>query len=419
MNALKFWMTAVVLLFLLCGQASAVVRISPLPPPPPSAKLRVFVVAVTMESQSTKHSGFWQVSTEEFDRHQKQAIDERLNQQGIYEVVGERDILAVLGTQEIASWEWLAGDCRLVLEVGRALHADYTLVSKRSFTFNLQFDTRLFNLHSGEEFAAEGYVPSMTLGRMIKDQRKYLGYEAVKIQFRQIFQEAKGDLLRTAIRKGKVEAKEPASRAQPPRSAVKPETSPAEKKEVVLVPPKERKPQALPAPSPKAQTPDAPPKTAAAQSEKQRVFEKELEQALASGDQKTDRPRLVVYDFDAAERMKIVGLILTEALREEFHNLGRFVLVDRGNMLKIMDEYKLQQSGLVDETQVVKMGKWLAANEAVTGNLAMIGESSIIQVKRIDIKTMGTIALGSLKCPVGREEELLNQMPQLARKLTQ
>lgn len=30
----------------------------------------------------------------------------------------------------------------------------------------------------------------------------------------------------------------------------------------------------------------------------------------------------------------------------------------------------------------------------------------------------GTIALGSMKCPAGREDELLEQMPQLANKLT-
>ena len=142
MNAWKSWMMTVVLIFFLCGAASAAVRISPLPPPPPTAKLRVFVVAVTTEFKSAKGPAFWPVSPEEFDRKQKQAIDERLKQQGIYEVVGERDIRAVLGTQKPAGWEWLADDCRLVREAGRALHADYALVSERSFTIHLQFDTR-------------------------------------------------------------------------------------------------------------------------------------------------------------------------------------------------------------------------------------------------------------------------------------
>lgn len=412
MNAWKSWMTTIVLIFFLCGAASAAVRVSVLPPPPPSAKLRVLVVAVTKESPTMKQTGFWPVSPEEFDRTQKQAIGERLKQQGIYEVAAESDIRTVLGTQRIASWEWLADDCRLVREVGRALHADYALVSERSFIIHLQFDTRLFNLHSGKEFAAEGYIPSTMLRGMNQDQKKRAGAEAVKIQFRQIFQEAKGDLMRTAIRKGKIAAKEPvvpdragqkpreekaAAESQPPQKALKVEQDSKGK-------------AAAAASLHKAPAGQAP-------VEKQQAFEQEMERALNPGSQKKGGPRLMVYDFDAAEPMKVAGLILTEALREELYHFGGFVLIQRDHMAKILEEYKLQQSGLVDEKQAVRVGKWLAANEAVTGNLAVLGNTSILQAKRVDIETLGTVAAGSIKCPAGREDELLDRMPELARKL--
>lgn len=392
MNALKSFIVAVVLFFLLCGSAPAEVKISSLPQPPPTAKLRVFVVALTMESKFTKRPVLWPVSPEEFNRKQTNAIDERLRQQGIYEVVTSRDIRTVIGDQKIAAWEWLADDGALVRKVGRALHADYALVSQRSFTIHLQFDTRFINLATGQEFLTSGYIPPNMIMGMNRDQKKQVAQEVIKIQFRQIFHDAKNDLLQTAIRKGRLRAAEP---ALPP---------------VKLQPPPESKNEAA-----------GPQKTAAdgRLNEKQLTFEKELKQAFAAGDKKTDKSRLVVYDFDATERMKVVGLILTEALREEFHKLGGFVLVNRENILKIMDEYKLQQTSLIDEKQAVKVGKWLAANEAVTGHLAMLGNTSILQVKRVDIKTLGTLALGSLKCPAGREDELLDQMPQLARKLTQ
>jgi hypothetical protein len=82
-----------------------------------------------------------------------------------------------------------------------------------------------------------------------------------------------------------------------------------------------------------------------------------------------------------------------------------------------MQELKLQQSGLVDEKQIVALGKWLAANETVTGRLAVLGNSYILQAKRTDIKTMGTLSLGSLRCVAGHEDELLSGMPDLARRL--
>jgi hypothetical protein len=151
--------------------------------------------------------------------------------------------------------------------------------------------------------------------------------------------------------------------------------------------------------------------------EKRQAFEKNLEQELRGEKSKSDKSRLVVYDFDATERLNVVSLILTESLREELFILGQFMLVNRENMLQVMHELKLQQSGMVDEKQVIQLGKWLAANEAVTGKLAVLGNFYILQAKRTNIQTMGTLALGSLRCAAGHEDELLAGMPDLARKL--
>jgi hypothetical protein len=151
--------------------------------------------------------------------------------------------------------------------------------------------------------------------------------------------------------------------------------------------------------------------------DKRRDFEKKLEKELQDEAPGTDKTRLVVYDFDASERLQIVSLILTEALREELFILDRFRLVNRENMVQVLQELKLQQSGLVDEKQVVQLGKWLSANEAVTGRLTVLGSAYVLQAKRTDIKTLGTLGLGSLKCAAGQEDELLSGMPELARRL--
>ena len=406
-NFIKHFIVTTILFFFLCGSVSAEVKISSLPKPPPSAKLRVFVVAVSTEFKSVKRPFIWPVSPEEFERRQKLAIGERLKLQGIYEVVNAGDLRAVMGDQTVASWEWIANDWALAKDVGKALHADYVMLSERSLRAHLQFDTKLINLNTGKQFETSGYIPFSRLRIMTNDQRNLAGAEVIKIQFRRIFHDSKSDLIHTVILKGNIAEKEPMA------------------PERVALPPKEKPSQALPVPianAPKTQAEAVTPQDTLADSkisEKQLAFEKELEKALSAKDKKTDSPRLVVYDFDAADRLKVVGLILTEALREELHNLGGFVLVNRENILKIMDEYKLQQTSLIDEKQAVKIGKWLAANEAVTGKLDILGNTSILQVKRVDIKTLRTMALGSLKCPTGQEDELLGQMVQLAKTLSQ
>jgi hypothetical protein len=151
--------------------------------------------------------------------------------------------------------------------------------------------------------------------------------------------------------------------------------------------------------------------------DKSKEFEKKLEHELQMETPPTDKAKLVIYDFDAVERLRVVALILTDALREELFILGRFSLVNRENMMQVMQELKLQHSGPVAEKEIVELGKWLAANQAVTGRLAILGNSYVLQAKRTDIKTMGTLGLGTLKCSSGQEEELLSGIPVLARKL--
>lgn len=84
-----------------------------------------------------------------------------------------------------------------------------------------------------------------------------------------------------------------------------------------------------------------------------------------------------------------------------------------------MDELKFQQSGLVDKKQAVQLGKGMAARQVVTGRFGPLGGRYVLQAKRIDVQSLGTRALGSLKCKQGEEEQLLEQLPDLARKLAE
>ena len=303
----------------------------------------------------------------------------------MYDVVPAADVKKALGESRFAGWEWKRDNWTLAKDVAGALHADYVLCLERSWKLSLQQEMTLFNMHTGARFSASGYLPH----DRTNDERART--EIIRINYQTLFREAQGDFLRTALQKGRLLSgeKQPEATAQ----AVKPE----EKVVQVAVKPKEK------------QLTDA---------DKQRAFEKELEKAISDKDKKQTESRLVVYDFDTVNSLQVVGMILTEALREELHKLGGFVLISRENMSQIMEERKLQESGLVNEKQAIKLGEWMAANEAVTGKVAVIGSVSIVQAKRIDLKTLGTIALGSLKCKNGEEDSLLENMPELARLLT-
>jgi hypothetical protein len=419
----KMYLILAVTTFLICNSAWAGVNINPFPQPPSSAKLRIFIVAVT--SSAPKRG--WAVSNEAFYGRMITQTSKLLADKGIYEVVPVSDIMAVLGNQKIASWQWMGNNWALAKDVGRVLYADYVLLIERSHKVHFQFDMTMVNIGSGKEFSVSNYVPSIAV--FGADEMKQAYQSIVQINYQLVFREAKNDLMQTAIRKGKIWSEQkivssegrqlPAHKKLPVAVAGKTDKE-IEKQKVAE--PELTAAKKIPSPAPALTGREPATQTREKQispSSKQREFEKELEKSLQAKDKKQDGARLVVYDFDSVERLRVVGLILTEALREELHNLGGFVLVNRENMLQAMEEYKLQQSGPVDEKQAVKMGKWLAANEAVTGHLAILGSTSVLQAKRYDIKTMSTIALGSLKCKSGAEDELLNNMHELAIKLVQ
>ncbi|HLZ17990.1 MAG TPA: hypothetical protein VKO67_00180, partial [Smithellaceae bacterium] len=373
----------------------AAVKIASVPQPSSTDKLRVFAVVLTHDSMTSKGSTHWPVSHEEMSNKTLQVIGNIFKTQGIYEVISQKEIQSAIGTQSIAAWEWIAGNFELVKKVGRALHADYVFVVERSFRIHLQFDMNLINMRTGKRFTVSNYVPDFLIRRLgAGDQRKYAGAEAIKLSYRCLFKDAKKDLLQTALIKGKI------PHAASPKTTDSPVKDQGQLKDV----------STSPADSPSGMTDSQ-------KTDKQIFFEKELQKRMEAKENSSGSPRLVVYDFESADRLKVAGLILTEALREALHDAGGFVLVNRENILKIMDEYQLQQSGLVDDNSAIKMGKWLAASEAVTGKLDVLGSRSVLQAKRIDIKTLNTLSLASLNCPVGREDELLDQMPLLSQKL--
>jgi hypothetical protein len=362
--SLKFLPVLTAFLFV-CGCVS--VPVNRLPDPEPTARLRVMVLPVT----GPMIRGNWATSEEEWARRAYINMRGFLKETGIYEIIPKSDLERAIGKRRIYSWEWKQGDWSLARKVGEAVHADYIFIAEREDAGLLYYRMILINRETGRQYTAGGnaakqhdwVTTSAAAGVVVKDS------------YREIFRIAKGDLFETALRKGRAIQDQPAAPAEPGPSVVKP--APAKPASV----PEIRKP------------------------------------AQARKNLPEEKARLIVYDFKADKHMEVVSLILSEALREELFSLGPFILVSRENINQVVDEMKLQHSGLVDEKQAVRIGDWLAANEMVTGNLAALGQVYVLSAKRTDIGTLKALGMVSLKCRVGKEEDLLAGIPEIARKL--
>ncbi len=375
----------------------AEVQLKTIPPPAVNAKLRIFIQP-TSGSQPKRG---WRKSHQKFEKKMYKEIKQYLAKKGIYEVVPKKDVRSVLGKQITDVWFWEKNDWALAKKVGKSVYAKYAMVFVRGWLPKPYWRTVLINIETGKHFAVFSLVAVGTRGAY---------GPVIKASYREIFRDAKEDLLATAISIGKHKqvphSKRPSSSSRevstPIQGVKKPHISQATK--------------AKPHVSPSLTAPASSKKTPTLASLGREV---DITKAFESETVTKGRPQLAVYDLDSSKHLKIVALILSESLREELFRLGNFILVNRENMNQVLQEIKLGQTGIIDDKQAIQAGKVLAVSQIIVGRLASIGKSSLLQAKRIDTETHNTMAISSLKCKKGKEEMLLDRMKELAGKLVQ
>lgn len=108
---------------------------------------------------------------------------------------------------------------------------------------------------------------------------------------------------------------------------------------------------------------------------------------------------------------------LTNTLQDECARSGKFELVQRRDLSKILDEEDLKRAGMIKGQSAVKAGKLLGAEYLLDGNLGTIGVSWVVYLQIVDAETGEIIATASMRRRKGNEEQLLNMVSTLVRKL--
>lgn len=362
MTRSRFARAVCFVLFLVFFTGCAHVEFKKIPEPSLSARLRVLVLPVTASQPRT----YWPVSDQEFARFSHAMVSNILRQKGIYEVVPPADLARASGDQKIAGWQWLANDYALAREAAKAVRADYVFIVERGAATLTYYKMVLINEKTGKRYTASDHVArQQDMESMRKEYQRN-----IREAYREIFLLAKADLFETAVRRGKIAQ----HRENSSRNGLK-----------------------------EPQQPEAP--------------DQEKVAAAQKSHERNAKTRIIVYDFESVQHLEVASLILSDALREELLKNSRFTLIGREDLNHIMDEIKLQKSSLVDERRAVQLGNWLAANEIITGKIAVLGGTYVLSVKRTDMDTMAVLGIGTLKCPVGKEENLLAGIPEIARKV--
>ncbi|MDR0605790.1 MAG: penicillin-binding protein activator LpoB [Bacteroidales bacterium] len=81
---------------------------------------------------------------------------------------------------------------------------------------------------------------------------------------------------------------------------------------------------------------------------------------------------------------------LTEALFEAVANSEKYILLERANFDQIKKELSLQQSGFVDDEQIVELGRLAGAELVLISSINIVNNNCLINYRLVDILT-GTV----------------------------
>ena len=131
------------------------------------------------------------------------------------------------------------------------------------------------------------------------------------------------------------------------------------------------------------------------------IFAKDPYEKIASLLSKNvnDIKRIAVIPFISAKSNMISedGFIVSERLSTEMVNLKKFEVVERNVLYKVLEELKLQQTGIVDQTMAKEIGKILSVDAIITGTIIDIDDKLEINARLIKTDTAKVINATKIK----------------------
>jgi TolB-like protein len=100
-----------------------------------------------------------------------------------------------------------------------------------------------------------------------------------------------------------------------------------------------------------------------------------------------DKPSVAVLDFVAKNVSTDDAEILTEFFKSALIKTGKFDVLDRGHIAKILDEQNFQSSGVTDIKNVVRVGKLINAQYVFVGTYSRLDTMFMLNVDMVNIQT--------------------------------
>lgn len=126
-----------------------------------------------------------------------------------------------------------------------------------------------------------------------------------------------------------------------------------------------------------------------------------------------------VMRFESAGFDSGISMVVTDIFTNQIQANGKYRVMERSQMNKILSEQGFQGSGACSTTEcAVEIGRLLSIDNMFVGSIGKLGESWVINIRIISVKT-GEILANVSKQVVGKVDNLSSAAIQMANEFSQ
>jgi TolB-like protein len=111
-----------------------------------------------------------------------------------------------------------------------------------------------------------------------------------------------------------------------------------------------------------------------------------------------ERAKIAILEFQGLNeeaKKDNMGKMVTEIMTTSLVNAQAFDIIEREKLNKVLKEYQLTMTGVVDTTSAKEIGKILGADAIVTGSVMMLRNRLRLDARVIDVTTGAIVAAES------------------------
>jgi TolB-like protein len=133
-----------------------------------------------------------------------------------------------------------------------------------------------------------------------------------------------------------------------------------------------------------------------------------------------ERMNIAVFPFENKGASRDLGEIILDKMITVLYNQGRFEMMERDKLNRVLEEQSLGQAGVIDAASAASIGKGIGVDAIVLGSVAASSSGALsIDARVIDTESAAIIVAQDIYTGSSDAQSVKNAVENLAKKITE